>query len=73
MELQKASLEESERQSQVQTTDLKEKVTSLVAALEEAREQQANLQPFKEHVLTQRSKMHQLQVSIEEERSRYCR
>ena len=66
LELQKAALEESKRQSQVQTTELKEQATSLVAALEEAREQQANLQPFKEHVLTQRSKMHKLQVSVEE-------
>ena len=36
--------------------------------MEEAREQQTNIQPFKEHVLAQRSKMQRLQVSIEEER-----
>ena len=47
---------------------LKEQVASLTAALGEAREQQVNLHPFKEHVLAQRSKMHQLQVTIEEER-----
>ena len=68
LELQKATLEELERQSQVYIAELKEQVTSLAAALEEAREQQVNLQPFKEHVLAQRSKMHKLQVSIEEER-----
>ena len=39
LELQKATLEESERQSQGQTTELKEQVTSLTTALEEAREQ----------------------------------
>ena len=34
LELQKATLEESERQSQGQTTELKEQVASLAAALE---------------------------------------
>ena len=68
MELQKDTLEESKRQSQGHTGELREHVTSLIVALEEAREQQVNLQPFKEHVLAQRSKMHQLQVAIEEER-----
>ena len=61
-------MEESKRQSQGQTTELKEQFTSLTIALEEAREQQVNLHSFKEHVLVQRSKMHQLQVLIEEER-----
>ena len=36
--------------------------------MKEAKEQQTSIHPFKEHSLTQRSKMHQLQVSIEEER-----
>ena len=61
-------MEESERKSQGQTAELKEQVASLTIALEEAREQQVNIYPFKEHVLAQRSKMHQLQVAIEEER-----
>ena len=61
-------MEESERQSQVQAAELKEQVASLAAALEEAKEQQASIQPFKEHVLSQRSNMHKLQLSIEEER-----
>ena len=61
-------MEESERQSQGQTIELKEQVASLTTTLEEAREQQANIHPFKEHILAQRSKMHQLQVAIEEER-----
>ena len=60
LELQKATLEEFERQSQRQTLELKEQITSLTTALEEAKEQQFSLQPFKEHVLAQRSKMHQL-------------
>ena len=38
--------------------------------MKEAMEQQTSIQPFKEHVITQRSRMHQLQVSIEEERCR---
>ena len=61
-------MEEFERQSQGQIAELKEQITSLTSSLEEAKEQQVNLQPFKEYVLAQRSKMHQLQVSIEEER-----
>ena len=68
LELQKATLEESEKQSQVQIVEFKEQIASLPTSLEEAREQQTNIQPFKEHVLTQRSKMHRLQVFIEEER-----
>ena len=51
LELQKATLEESERQSQGQTAELNEQVTSLTVTLEEAREQQVNLYPLKEHVL----------------------
>ena len=68
LELQKDTLEESKRQSQGQNAELKEKITSLTAALEEAKEQQVCLQPFKQHILAQRNKMHQLQVAIEEER-----
>ena len=52
----------------MQVAEIKEQVSSLAAALEEARKQQASIQPFKEHVLAQRGKMHKLQVSIEEER-----
>ena len=61
-------MEESERQSQGWIAELKGQVTSLTVALEEAREQQLNIHPLKEHVLAQGSKMHQLQVAIEEER-----
>ena len=68
LELQKATLEESEKQSQVQAAKFKEQIASLAASFQEAREHQTIIQPFKEHVLTQRSKMHRLQVSIEEER-----
>ena len=39
----------------------------MTAALEEAKEHQVSLQPFKEHILVERSKMHQLQMAIEEE------
>ena len=51
LELQKTTLEANERQSQEQEAKLQEHITSLTAALEEAKEQQVNLQPFKEHVL----------------------
>ena len=57
LELQKITLEANERQSQGQEEKLQEQITSLTAALEEAKEQQVNLQPFKEHVLAQRAKM----------------
>ena len=63
-------MEETEKQFQVQATEFKRQIASLEASLKEATEQQTSIQPFKEHVLTQRSRMHQLQVSIEEERCR---
>ena len=63
-------MEASEKQSQEQETKLQEQITSLTAALEEAKEQQVNLQPFKEHVLAQKEKMLQLQMAIEKERCR---
>ena len=58
LELQKTTLEEGERKSQVQKVELREQITSLTATLEETKEQQVSLQPFKEHFLAQRSKMH---------------
>ena len=42
----------------------------MIVALEEAKEQLVSLQPFKEHILAQRSKMHQFQMAIEGERCR---
>ena len=45
-----------------------EKIYSLTTALEEAREQQVNLQPFKEHVLAHKANMLQLHTVVEEER-----
>ena len=51
MELQKDTLEELETKTQGQNAELKGHITSLTSALEEAKEQQASLQPFKEHVL----------------------
>ena len=68
--MQKTTLEENERKYQEQEAKLQEYITSLTAALEEAREQQVSLQPFKEYVLAQRANMLQLQVAIEEERGR---
>ena len=52
----------------MQMVALEEQNTSLTTSLKDAMEQKTNFQPFKEHVLTQRRKIHQLQVCIEEER-----
>ena len=49
-------------------TTLEEQNTSLTASLKDAMEQKTDFQPLKEHVLTQRKKIHQLQICIEEER-----
>ena len=51
LELQKITLEANERQSQGQEAKLQEQVASLTSALEESKEQQVSLQPFKEHIL----------------------
>ena len=47
----------NERQSQEQEAKIQEQITLLTTALEEAKEQQVSLQPFKEHVLAQKSNM----------------
>ena len=66
-EQQKIILEASELHTQEQGKKNQEQISSLTTALEEAREQQVNLQPFKEHVLAQKAKMLQLQTAIEGE------
>ena len=50
-EQQKIILQASEMHSQEQKEKHQEQIYSLTTALEEAREQQVNLQPFKEHIL----------------------
>ena len=45
-----------------------EQISALNTALEVAREQQVDLQPLKQHVLTQKTKMLQLQTIVEKER-----
>ena len=52
----------------MQVADFEGQITSLAASLKDASEQQSNIQPLKEHVLAKWRRMHQLQVSIEEER-----
>ena len=47
---------------------LEEQNTSLTASLKDAMELKTGIQPLKEHVLTQRRKIHQLQICIEDER-----
>ena len=69
-EQQKIILQASELHSQEQNKKHQEQIASLTAALEEAREQQVNLQPVKEHVLAQKAKMLQLQTAMEEERGK---
>ena len=61
-------MEASEKQAQEQEMKLQEQISSLTTALEEAKEQQVDLKPFKEHVLVQKAKMFQLQTAMEEER-----
>ena len=67
-EQQKIILEVSELHTQEQEKKHQEHISSLTTALEEAREQQVNLQLFKENVLAQKAKMLQLQTAIEGER-----
>ena len=50
------------------TKELKEQLASLTAELETAKEQQVNLQPFKEYILAQKAQMLQLQTGLEGER-----
>ena len=54
--------------SQELTKQHQEQLDSLTTDLEAAKEQQVNLQPFKEHILAQKAKMLQLQTALEEER-----
>ena len=61
-------MEEKEKQFQAQAAYFEGQIYSLTTSLKEASEQQTNIQPLKENVLAQRRRMHQLQVSIEEER-----
>ena len=68
LELQKTTWEANEKQAEEQERKLQEHISSLTTALETRKEQQVNLQPFKEHVLAQKAKMLQLQTAIEEER-----
>ena len=65
LEQQKTALEANEQQAQEQERKLQEQITSLTTTLEAAKDQQVNLQPFKEHVLAQKDKMMQLQNAIE--------
>ena len=60
-------MEEKEKQFQVQVGYFEGQIISLAASLKDDSEQQTNIQPLKEHVLAQRRRMHQLQVSVEEE------
>ena len=69
-EQQKILLQANDLHTQELRKEHQEQISSLTTALEVAREQQVNLQPFKEHVLTQKTKMLQLQITVEKERCR---
>ena len=56
--------------TQEQEKKHQEHISPLKTTLGEAREQEVNLQPFKEHVLAQKAKMLHLQTAIEGERCR---
>ena len=68
LELQKTTLEANEKQAQEQEERLQEQITSLTTTVQAAKEQQVDLQPFKEHVLAQKAKMLQLQTAMKEEK-----
>ena len=55
------------------TQELQAKLASLTAELEIAKEQQVDLQPFKEYIMAQKVKMLQLQTALEEERCKVRR
>ena len=67
-EQQNIILEANELHTREQEKKHQEQISSLTTALEEAREQQVRLQPFKEHVLAQKAKMLQLKTAVEEDR-----
>ena len=54
----------------MQAVNFEGQIASLTTLLKDDSEQQTDIRPLKEHVLAQRRRMHQLQVSIEEERSK---
>ena len=69
-EQQKILLEANTLHTQELRKEHQEHVSSLTTALEEAREQQVNLHPFKEQVFSQKTNMLQLQNAVEDERCR---
>ena len=66
--MEKDTIDKKEKQYQIQVAALEEKNTSLIASLKDAMEKKTYIHPLKEHVLTQRKKIHQLQICIEDER-----
>ena len=68
LESEKVATEERGKQCQMHIVALEGHNASLTASLKDAMEQKMDAQPLKEYVLSQRKKIHQLQVCIEEER-----
>ena len=60
LEIEKATTKKKEKQYQIKVAALEEQNTSLIASLKDAMEQKIDIQHLKEHVLTQRKKIHQL-------------
>ena len=67
-EEERDTIEEREKQYQVQVATLEEQNTSLTTSLKDAIEHKTDFQPLKEHVLTQKRKIHHLQMCVVEER-----
>ena len=67
LESEKAATEEKEKQYQLQVVVLEGHNASLIASLKDDMEQKTDVQPLKEHVLTQRREIHHLKMCIEEE------
>ena len=62
LETEKATTKEREKQYQIQVAALEEQNASLTASLKDAIEQKTYFHPLEEHVLTQRRKIHHLQM-----------
>ena len=67
-EQMRAKIEDLEAQQHIIYDSNTVYVKELKEQLEEAKEQQVDLQPVKEHILAQKAKVLHLQTSLEEER-----
>ena len=67
MELQKTTTEGRAKHYETQVAALEDQKASLEFLLKVENEQRTDIEPLKKHALTLRSKIHQMQLQIEEE------